>query len=74
MTSVIATIATTLAASATRRRESSPSRNTPSSEPNGTPAILNTSQRICWRQPRNTQAMMPSTTPKTTTHARDTRR
>ena len=34
---------TTLATSATRRRESSPSRNTPSREPNGTPAILYTS-------------------------------
>ena len=49
--------------------------NLPDSEyPNGTPAILKTSQRICSRQPRKTHAMTPRTRPNTTTHTRDTRR
>jgi len=45
-TRAITTMATTFARSGTGRRLSRPSRKTPSSEPNVTPAILNASHRI----------------------------
>ena len=72
-TSAISPMARTFAPSATRRWLSRPSRNTPSSEPNVTPAILNASQRILSKAEKKC-AMAPRTRPKATTLTRDTRR
>ena len=67
-------MAMTLAVSLTGRRVSSPSRKTPRSEPEVTPAILNTVHSICPGTKANAQASTPSTMPKISTAARETAR
>ena len=71
-TAAITTIAATLARLA-RTRVTRPSRNTPSSEPNVTPAILKASQRILSKN-ENPHASSARITPKAATAMRDTRR